>query len=136
MLISGLAGRHARINGVYTPTLSETQNGRVVFAKANDPDLWLRYCVDSQWAVSSTARKDANSTNCFFYSVERGVALPHEAKSWNATEDNHDVLQPGARVQAGQVRTQEYRLLRPVACALCAFIRHLCTHSRQQGPIL
>jgi hypothetical protein len=66
---------------VYEPT-HQSHNGKPLFQKQGDPDKWLRFNVNNMWAMSSTASKDANNSDCWCHSVEADIEHPTEVKSW------------------------------------------------------
>jgi hypothetical protein len=50
-----------KVNGVFDLVPIELHNGRALFRKRDDEDVWLRCASDGDWMVSSTEDKDANS---------------------------------------------------------------------------
>jgi hypothetical protein len=48
------------VNGVFD-LVPELHNGRPLFRKRDDEDVWLRCARDGDWMVSSTEAKDANN---------------------------------------------------------------------------
>jgi hypothetical protein len=84
VLIGGVEGRDAaRISGKYVPT-DNVYNGRFLYQKEGDHDVWLRYGsgYGKHWIVSSTEEKDKNSESGMMYCREKGTQLPTESKCW------------------------------------------------------
>lgn len=57
VLIEGVVGRKAKVlNGVYEQT-RDLQNGKPLFQKQGDPDIWLRFGTGKQWLITATGNK-------------------------------------------------------------------------------
>jgi hypothetical protein len=57
-------GHHSfppKVNGVFDLVPIELHNGRALFRKRDDEDVWLRCARNGDWMVSSTEAKDANN---------------------------------------------------------------------------
>ena len=78
--------------------VDELYNGRALYQKVGDPNAWLRYCLDSNWAVSTTADKVANNNICKAYSVNMGMAFATGESLWNVLVDCSLVEQKAVRV--------------------------------------
>ena len=78
--------------------MDEHYNGRALYRKDGDPNAWLRYCLDSIWAVSTTADKVANNNSCKAHSVNPGMAFATGESLWNVFADGKLVEQKAVRV--------------------------------------
>ena len=83
MRISGATGSNGPlVNGVYRP-VGEAYNGKKLFQKEGDNDMWLRYALQfDNWTVSTTEHKDANDGIGWCHSTVKSLAHPTEAKAW------------------------------------------------------
>ena len=98
VIISGAIGDNAAfVNGSFL-CVDELYNGRALYRKDGDPNAWLRYCLDSRWAVSDTANKVANNNSCKAYSVNMGMAFATGESLWNVLVDCSLVEQKAVRV--------------------------------------
>jgi hypothetical protein len=48
----------------------ELHNGRALFRKRDDEDVWLMCGSDGEWMVSDTASKDANDLDSYAYAPD------------------------------------------------------------------
>ena len=78
--------------------MDELYNGRALYQKVGNPNAWLRYCLDSTWAVSTTADKVANNYGCYACSVNPGMAFATGESLWKVFVDNNWVEQKAVRV--------------------------------------
>ena len=78
---------NAKVNGTYYLT-SELHNGRPLFRKRDDPDTWLRFMKIGNWAISSSARKEANEDNCYAYGGGSSDELPPLA-GWSVSDEKN-----------------------------------------------
>jgi hypothetical protein len=98
VIISGASGNNAAfVNGSFL-SVDELYNGRALYQKDGDPNAWLRYCMDSRWAVSTTADKVANNNDCMAFSVNMGMAFATGESLWNVLVDGDWVKQKAVRV--------------------------------------
>ncbi len=98
VIISGASGDCAEfVNGSFL-SVDELYNGRALYQKVGDPNAWLRYCLDSTWAVSTTADKVANNNNCYAYSVNMDMAFATDESLWKVSVDGNFVDQKAVRV--------------------------------------
>ncbi len=98
VIISGASGDNAAfVNGSFL-CVDELYNGRALYRKDGDPNAWLRYCLDSYWAVSDTANKVANNNICYAHSVNMGMAFATGESLWNMWVDGKLVEQKAVRV--------------------------------------
>ena len=101
--MSGRVGHNAFINGDYEPT-GELYNARPLYRQVGDPDVWLLYTLSRWWAVTTTESKVANNNAGRACSVEEGLALPQDAKSWEVHDGEAWVVD--AKVQLSVVPAQ------------------------------
>ena len=130
--IAGATGPAASlVNGVYTPVPGELYNGHAIFVNAGEPDKYLRYLPNHSWAVGRTEDKDANNSRGWACSVEGGVALPQDAKSWRVGvgPDKWEV-QPDVRVATltPQVRAVGGVYMVCGRVSMCVFCTTACIH--------
>ena len=78
--------------------MDELYNGRALYQKVGDPNVWLLYLKSSTWAVSDTADKVANDNNCKAYSVNKGMAFATGESLWIVFADGKLVEQKAVRV--------------------------------------
>ena len=98
VIISGARGNNAAfVNGSFL-CVDELYNGRALYQKVGDPNAWLRYCLDSTWAVSTTEDKVANNANCKAYSVNMGMAFATGESLWKVSVNGVGVEQKAVRV--------------------------------------
>jgi hypothetical protein len=98
VIISGASGNNAAfVNGSFL-CVDELYNGRALYRKDGDPNAWLRYLMDSYWAVSDTADKVANNNTRYAYSVNPGMALATGESLWKVSVDGKWVEQKAVRV--------------------------------------
>lgn len=98
--IAGATGHNAhKVNGAFSKT-SEMQNGKPVYSKDGDADMWCYCGPDGTWYVPDTADKDANTNAGWAASTEEGLAAPHLAKAWNVSVNRTFVLQPAVKLTA------------------------------------
>ena len=78
VLIAGASGQYApSVNGTYFPT-GTAYNGRPLFRKNEDPNLWLRY-VSRLWVVSGAPNMEANDDAGLCSCKEAGLVDPVDA---------------------------------------------------------
>ena len=98
VIISGAIGDNAAfVNGSFL-CVDELYNGRALYQKVGDPNAWLRYLKDSNWAVSDTASKVANNNKGYAYSVNMGMAFATGESLWKVSVDGVGVEQKAVRV--------------------------------------
>ena len=98
VIISGASGDNAAfVNGSFL-CVDELYNGRALYQKVGDPNAWLRYCLDSYWAVSTTASKVANDYSWKAFSVNKGMAFATGESLWLVLVDGKWVDQKAVRV--------------------------------------
>eukprot|EP00729_Bicosta_minor_P004485 gene4485-biopygen1144 len=92
--IAGATGGNARfVNGAFSKT-GAMQNGKPVYSKDGDADMWCYCGPDGTWYVATTASKDGNRNAGSAASIEVGLAAPHLAKTWIVFVNGTFVLQP------------------------------------------
>ena len=98
VIISGASGNYAAfVNGSFL-CVDELYNGRALYQKVGDPNAWLRYCLDSNWAVSDTANKVANNNYNYAHSVNMGMAFATGESLWKVSVNGKWVEQKAVRV--------------------------------------
>lgn len=96
--VAGATGNNARfVNGAFSKT-GAMQNGKPVYSKEGDVDMWCYRAPDGKWFVTTTAAKDANTGAGWAGSNEVGLAAPHLAKAWNVVVNGAYVLQPAVKI--------------------------------------
>ena len=96
--ISGATGSSAGyVNGMFRPT-DQVQNGRPVYAKEGNGNMWLYYAVDQKWWVAGTASKDAGKASGYAYSMEPNLPDPTQGKRWQVYDGSKFVEQASVRV--------------------------------------
>jgi hypothetical protein len=58
----GHRGIPPKVNGVFDLVPRELHNGRALFRKRDDEDVWLMCTSDGEWMVSDTASKELNDS--------------------------------------------------------------------------
>eukprot|EP00729_Bicosta_minor_P019170 gene19170-biopygen29354 len=92
--IAGATGNNAhKVNGAFSKT-SAMQNGKPVYSKDGDADIWCYCGSKGKWRVAKTANKDANKGRGWATSFEIGLAAPHLTKAWEVSVSGTFVLQP------------------------------------------
>eukprot|EP00729_Bicosta_minor_P012326 gene12326-biopygen19029 len=92
--ITGATGNNADIvNGAFSKT-GAMQNGKPVYSKDGDADMWCYCTPDGLWYVTSTADKDANKNGGWAASIEEGLAAPHLVKEWKVVVNGEWAFQP------------------------------------------
>jgi hypothetical protein len=66
----GHRGIPPKVNGVFDLVPRELHNGRALFRKRDDEDVWLMCGSDGEWIVSDTASKDANNLVGYAYAPD------------------------------------------------------------------
>eukprot|EP00729_Bicosta_minor_P032589 gene32589-biopygen23372 len=98
--VAGATGNNAdRVNGAFSKT-GAMQNGKPVYSKDGDADMWCYCAPDGVWYVTNTANKDANKDVGWATSTEEALAAPHLAKAWQIYVNDAWVLQPAAKLTA------------------------------------
>ena len=98
VIISGASGNYAEfVNGSFL-CVDELYNGRALYQKVGDPNVWLRYLKSSRWAVTTTADKVANNNGCKALSVNMGMAFATGESLWKVAVDGVGVEQKAVRV--------------------------------------
>jgi hypothetical protein len=89
VLIGGVTGeRAALVSGTFDPV--SVYNSKALFQKRGDTDQWLRWVPRTkQWAVGSTANKDANDDLGSCCCVDLDLDDPRQDKTW-AVHDGAD----------------------------------------------
>ncbi len=87
-----MGSNSAQVNGTYYLT-TETLNGKSVYGKEGDADMWLFYGTSKSWFVSNTASKEANKCEGPAR-TEAGLAHPAAAKVWVVRDDCKREAQP------------------------------------------
>lgn len=88
MRISGATGPVADlVNGDYVPAATSVSkyNGKVLYRRKDNPNLWLRYVTAGglkQWRVSTSTSLNANNDKGYIYCEEPGLDRPSDAKKW------------------------------------------------------
>jgi hypothetical protein len=80
----GGASHCTSTNGVFD-LVPELYNGRALFRKRDDKTLWLRFTKNKNWAVSSTAEKDANSNSGWAFAPGTDSDLP-PVSGWSVAD--------------------------------------------------
>eukprot|EP00729_Bicosta_minor_P002777 gene2777-biopygen25830 len=98
--IAGATGGNARfVNGTFSKT-GAMQNGKPVYSKDGDADMWCYCGPDGNWCVTGIADKDANKTAGWAVSTEIGLAAPQLAKVWQVFVNGVHVSQPAVKLTA------------------------------------
>ena len=98
--IAGATGGNARrVNGAFSKTVA-MQNGKPVYSKDGDADMWCYCAPDGFWYVTVTADKNANKSSGWAASTEVGLAAPHLAKAWKVFVNGAFELQPAVKLTA------------------------------------
>eukprot|EP00729_Bicosta_minor_P010282 gene10282-biopygen324 len=96
--IAGATGGKARfVNGTFSKT-GAMQNGKPVYSKDSDADMWCYCGPNGVWYVTDTEDKDANKSLGWAASIEEGLAAPHLAKAWKVSVNGASVLQPAVKL--------------------------------------
>eukprot|EP00729_Bicosta_minor_P032744 gene32744-biopygen845 len=96
--IAGATGNNAHIvNGAFSKT-GAMQNGKPVYSKDGDADMWCYCAPDGKWYGTGTAGKDANKKAGSAASTEVGLASPQLAKAWAVVVNGAFVLQPAVKL--------------------------------------
>ena len=96
--VAGATGNNARfVNGAFSKT-GAMQNGKPVYSKDGDADMWCYCGPDGTWYVATTASKDGNMNAGSAASIEVGLAAPHLAKAWKVAVNGAFVLQPAVKL--------------------------------------
>eukprot|EP00729_Bicosta_minor_P004233 gene4233-biopygen17830 len=98
--IAGATGNTAhKVNGAFSK-MGAMQNGKPVYSKDGDADMWC-YCEpDGTWYVTNTANKDANMDDGWAASIEVGLAAPHLAKAWELVANGAWAFHPAVKLTA------------------------------------
>ena len=98
--IAGATGGNARfVNGTFSKT-GAMQNGKPVYSKDGDADMWCYCGPDGTWYVTITANKDINKNVGSAASTEVGLAAPQLAKVWQVFVNGTHVIQPAVKLTA------------------------------------
>eukprot|EP00729_Bicosta_minor_P019029 gene19029-biopygen8482 len=98
--IDGATGDNALfVNGAFSKT-GAMQNGKPVYSKDGDADMWCYCAPDGTWYVTDTEDKDANTNAGWAASTEEGLAAPHLAKAWQVIVNGAHVLQTAVKLTA------------------------------------
>eukprot|EP00729_Bicosta_minor_P016936 gene16936-biopygen29287 len=98
--ITGATGNNAhKVNGAFSKT-GAMQNGKPVYSKEGDADMWCYCGPKGKWRVAKTANKDANKGRGWAASFEIGLAAPHLTKAWQVIVNDAFVLQPAVTLTA------------------------------------
>eukprot|EP00729_Bicosta_minor_P032618 gene32618-biopygen4690 len=96
--ITGATWDQARfVNGAFSKT-GAMQNGKPVYSKDGDADMWCYCGPDGTWYVAPTASKDGNRNAGSAASADVGLAAPHLAKKWIVFVNGTFVLQPAVKL--------------------------------------
>lgn len=96
--ISGVTGRNAAsVNGGYLKT-SERSNGKPVYLKMGDTTKCCWYSSSGQWYTSLITDKDANNSQAYAQSVQKGLDAPQLAKNWTVYDGAAWVAQASVTV--------------------------------------
>ena len=98
ILISGFAGRHHEIDGLYSPTQEKGQDGRVLYRKSGecrDEALCIEH-DDDNWLV-------VDKLNVYCAQVEGGCALEGcRSRIWKVSDGRYFVDQPSVQMVTGE----------------------------------
>ncbi len=82
LLIGGVVGKSASLlNGVYEPT-RDVHNGKPLFKKQGDRDMWLRFNSSNTWVISSEIDEALPHYSSFSHGVESDIDHPTNVKTW------------------------------------------------------
>ena len=82
MFITGAEGPNAsNVIGKYMAT-GDVQNGRSLFRKVGNKDIWLYVASDGCWNVDDTASKEASKTTGDARCMEPNLFDPTHGKTW------------------------------------------------------
>ena len=96
--IAGATGNALHIvNGTFSKT-DEMRNGKPVYSKDSDADMWCWYAPNGFWYVTPTAEKDTNESSGCAGSVEIGLAAPLLAAEWKVAVNGAFVIQPTVKL--------------------------------------
>ena len=96
--ITGAIGDSAhKVNGTFSKT-NALHNGKPVYSKDGDADVWCYRGPSGRWLVTTTASKHANRDGGWAATAERGLAAPQLAAAWHVVVNGAHVLQPAVKV--------------------------------------
>jgi hypothetical protein len=110
------------VNGTFCLT-SGTHNGRPLYSKRGDADIWLLYSSAEEWLVTDTEDKDKNSGDGYAWGAFQ-MALPTDEKEWGNDEDEVATcsVEPVLVSSAHQSRPSAPRSCCPVHTTSCGCI--------------
>jgi hypothetical protein len=89
IMVAGVMGEKAyKLNGWYETT--DLQNGKPLFRKLKNPDVWLRFTTDNTWMFSDTSDTILNNTDGWCVSVEADKDLPTHVDCWKMEEEEEE----------------------------------------------
>ena len=87
--LEGVIGNYASNNGVYLPT-GKLHNGKELFRKEGDQDIWLGYDLHGFWAVARTHSIEENDCKAYITSSETGLGHPLLSALWKVPVEGQD----------------------------------------------
>ncbi len=81
-IFAGVVGHHAYVNGVYKTT-GDLYNGKPLFRKLNDPDMWLLFSKKQKcWSITGTDGKVANNGRGYCFDMDYNKEHPAQVEKW------------------------------------------------------